>query len=176
MRIFLKKYLTNDKIYSELNKGKLKFMDIILNVNTRKIFFYILFIFLSGGIMAEDDMVLYISQLGNFAGKPVNDVGINIFLEKFPDADIVVINFLDEGNFNCIKIDREISTKYIGNYIGEVKRTGIQNKWQTWDATKLKVGTKLYNHSEWPYGKEEILVAVQNGQYIPYLIVCHRYE
>jgi hypothetical protein len=50
-------------------------------------------------------------------------------------------------------------------YILIIKRTGIQDNWEMWDANKLKIRTKIYQHSE----RHNILIAVQDDIKITYI-------
>lgn len=49
--------------------------------------------------------------------------------------------------------------------IGKIKRSGITVNLQDWDAIQLETGTQILQHNN----ENEILVAVKNGELIPYL-------
>jgi len=91
----------------------------------------------------------------------IND-DVKYFLENNPDGDFFVLE-----NYICRKFDYDITGQNIAenNYLGIIQRTGIQNNWEMWDANKLKIGTKIYQHSE----RHTILIAVQDGVKITYI-------
>jgi hypothetical protein len=115
------------------------------------------------GLMAEEKE--QIEQL-------LRNANVNVFIKLYPNADVLIIPPIDapvySNSFNCIRIEdvKELN-KFLGKYLGEIKRTGIQNNWEIWDATKLKVGTKIYQHSS----KLNIIIAIEDSQYIPYFVV-----
>jgi hypothetical protein len=49
-------------------------------------------------------------------------------------------------------------------YLGEIKRSGLQDIWAEWDANKRKVGTKIYQYPDW----NEKIIAVQGVQRMVY--------
>jgi hypothetical protein len=141
-------------------------------VKELKIIFFVLLVIGTGKIMAQDvnqqieTLMYYWSQGDNY-----DDV-INNFLQKFPDADILFIDdFIGAGPFPvCIRINQNnFNENNIGKYLGEIKRIGIQNNWKLWDATKLKIGTKIYQHKN----ERDIIIAVQDNQYIIYIAVIY---
>ena len=52
-----------------------------------------------------------------------------------------------------------------GEFLGEIKRTGVKSDFAEWDATVLSIGTKIYRHSE----NGVILVAVYGETKILYM-------
>lgn len=93
-----------------------------------------------------------------------------LFLERHPNGDFFVMEsyicykFIDFNTGVNFNIDDQIISEK--NYIGSIKRTGLQSNWEKWDAAILKVGTKIYRHSS----RHNILIAVQDGVKIPYIM------
>ena len=125
-------------------------------------------------IMAESSIFVLWENLFSGEFNNMND-SLNNFFTKFPDEDIVIINDnpLVEGRF-FIGYKQDVSiidNKIVGEYLGEIKRSGLQNNWRVWDATKLKVGTKIYKHAE-----ILLIIAVQDEEYITYGLLNNNVE
>jgi hypothetical protein len=120
----------------------------------KELFFAILFM---GGmvIMADEDT----GEKKHRLNTVVND-----YVSVYPEGDIIVMDFYICANFSA-KMDTNGLEQFLGEYIGEIKRTGTQNDWKKFDATVLKTGTKLYQHRE----RHTIIIAVDGKNYIPYL-------
>ena len=121
-----------------------------------------------GEIMADNTNQIHLlfDSLDHFDN---NDDVLNNFIKVFPDGDILLIKPI-YGCSICCKYEKIIVYKNeVGEYLGKIKRAGIQNSWEIWDATKLKVGTKIYKYKQ----ESSIIIAVQDNQYIPYLVIMN---
>jgi hypothetical protein len=98
-----------------------------------------------------------------------NNAEAKMFLERYPNGDFFVmeecicIKFIDFNTGVDYNIDNQIISEE--NYIGSIQRTGLQSNWERWDATILKAGTRIYQHT----GRQDVLIALQDGVKIPYI-------
>jgi hypothetical protein len=124
-------------------------------------------IFLMGGIMA-DERTIQENQTR------IRNAEAKMFLERNPNGDFFVMEsyicykFIDFNTGVNYNIDDQIISEK--NYIGSIKRTGLQSNWEKWDATILKVGTKIYRHPS----RNAVLIAVRDDVKIPYMEALER--
>jgi hypothetical protein len=99
-------------------------------------------------------------------GRHIRNVEAKTSLHNNPDDDFFILETYLCKRYDKINIaDETISDKEL---LGTIKRTGIQNNWEEWDATKLKIGTRIYQQPN----QYNTLMAINNGNktaYIKYL-------
>jgi hypothetical protein len=84
-------------------------------------------------------------------------------LKSDPDADFIVM-----GDYVCVNTSDEMSLEALNlsecEQIGRIERRGKQVDWEMWDASTLKIGTRVLRHP----ARNDILIVVQGEKMIPY--------
>lgn len=78
-------------------------------------------------------------------------------------VDFIVYNdtaYVNSGDVNWIK-DLNLKCE---NELGSIRRTKVTKNYKNYDATILKIGTKIYSVT----GREDIILVLINNEYIPY--------
>lgn len=85
-------------------------------------------------------------------------------LKDKPDADFFIMNSTIYVNALDIEWIKEIPLNE-GIVLGKINNTGVKNNFKDWDATKLDIGTVIYELE----GRKDIVLINIDGKYIPYL-------
>ena len=88
-------------------------------------------------------------------------------IQKNKNADFFVFNHLVYQYDHNYSDNININESSIGQYAGTIEVSGIKKDFTDLSATKLPVGTKIYEHKE----NSNILFAQVNDVYYPYFAV-----
>lgn len=85
-------------------------------------------------------------------------------LKDEPDADFFIMNSIIYVNAIDVEWVKEIPLKE-GKFLGKINNTGVKSNFKDWDATKLDIGTEIYELAT----RNNIVIIKIDNNYMPYL-------
>lgn len=85
-------------------------------------------------------------------------------LKDEPDADFFIMNSIIYVNAIDVEWVKEIPLKE-GKFLGRINNTGVKSNFKDWDATKLDIGTEIYELAT----RNNIVIIKIDNNYMPYL-------